>query len=566
MIQIMKGRGEPRGAPPGPAGSAGRAGSAGPAAEFPRAAVPNGIATVLDAVLATDPDRTAIVDRRRRMSYAELDAEADAAAAALAAMGVRTGDRVAACLPNGADIVVAFHGAMRLGAIWAGVNQALALPEKQAILDAARPAVVLADPATADQLRQRWHVGRLVDVDPAGRESAWAALVAAGRGARRPPAPDPRAPAAIAYTSGTTGLPRGVVHSQANLVLPGAAMVASRRYGPDLRKGDFLPLTILNLLVLTTLLASQAGGCCVLFDRRDADGIVEWIHAEQVNVWNAVPAVLYSMVGDADRYAGRLGSLREVWTGGADCPEHLRQAFERRFGVPVCATYGLTEAPSMVTIDPIDGPHVAGASGVSLPHLDVCARDDAGTRLVPFEEGEITVAAVADGSWANRYTTMLGYWAESGEQAGPSGAVDPPGVLRTGDLGWLDDDGYLFVRDRKKLLIVRGGANVYPAEVERVLAAAPGVRGCAVLGIPDDRLGERVVGVVELEVGAEPDEDALRRWCLDNLAKYKVPDRIAAVEALPRNAMGKVQRADLVSLLGPLAPAPPGPPRSAKGG
>lgn len=508
-----------------------------------------GIGSVLDHVLESDPDRLALVGSDRELTYGELDSEVNATAVALRDLGVRPGRRVAASLPNGTDIVVAFLACMRMGALWVGINQLLAAPEKATLLAACSPAALLADGSTAVSMDGLCPAGTsVVTVDPRDESSAWRALVKRGAGAGRAPSPDPCKPAAIAYTSGTTGLPRGAVHSQANLLLPGEALVASRRYGPDLRKGDFLPFTILNLAALSILLTAQAGGCCVLFDRRDADGIAEWISRGKVTVWNAVPALLHSFIADAEVHESRLTSLREVWTGGADCPEHLRKGFADRFGVPVCATYGLTEAPSIVTIDPIDGPHVEGASGVPLPHLEVFTRRPTGERLPTGAEGEITARATIDGEWAGRYRPMLGYWGVPSDGEDRAADANASGWLRTDDLGWVDENGYLFVRGRKKVLIVRGGANVYPAEVERVLLAAEGVRGCAVLGKPDDRLGERVVAVVELVPGARLADLALREFCLANLAKYKVPDRIVAVDQLPRNSMGKVQGRDLLYL------------------
>jgi long-chain acyl-CoA synthetase len=341
---------------------------------------------------------------------------------------------------------------------------------------------------------------------------------------------DPSAPAGIAYTSGTTGHPKGAVHSQHNLLTPGAVLVETRGYGPDLRKGDCFPFTVLNMAVLTTLLVSQAGGCSIVMDRIDAEGVAEWIRRERVTTWNGPPALLLDLATSDAVAAADLASLTEVWTGGADCPEVIRGRFAAKFGLPVVATYGLSEAPTVVAIDPPGGAHVAGASGRPLPHLDV--------RIV---DGEVCVApAAGDG----RYRTMLGYWGRPEATAETLAG----GMLHTGDLGEVVDDGYLRIRDRKSLLIVRGGANVYPAEVERVLLEAPGVAAGAVLGVPDERLGERVVAVVEA-AGPALDEVAVREHCLAHLARYKVPERFVAVDALPRNAMGKVVRARLPELL-----------------
>jgi acyl-CoA synthetase (AMP-forming)/AMP-acid ligase II len=497
------------------------------------------ITEVLDQVLEVDPRRLALVGPSRSLSYQALDAEADGAAAALRRMGVGPGDRVAASLPNDVDIAVAFHGAMRLGAIWVGINRNLAPPEKEVLLDACQPKLFLADPDTAAGHDSRWPVLR---VDPADPNADWAETLAACAGADRLPPPDPLAPAAIAFTSGTTGQPKGIVHSQRNLLLPPASLVASRQYDETLRKGDCLPLTILNLQVLTTLLTSAAGGCCILTDRRDARGVADWIDREAVTVWNGVPALLYTMLHDPEIDARLLTSLKEVWTGGAPCPEELLAAFSDRFAVPVRQSYGLTEAPTVVTIDPVGRPHVEGASGVALPHLDVHTRDDHGFRLPVGELGEIAVSAVHHGPWAGQYQPMTGYWKE--------GTVEPfdGDCLYTGDIGLIDEGGNLFVRDRKKLLILRGGANVYPGEVERTIESLPGVRASAVLGLPDPRLGQRVVAAIEVDPESSVSPQAVIDRCRERLARYKVPEEVVVVEAFPRNAMGKVRRDTLAGL------------------
>lgn len=490
---------------------------------------PASVAHVFDRALADDADREALVTRSQRLTYGELDRLANQAAHALRGMGVGTGDRVAASWPNEADVVVAFHGAMRLGAVWVGVNRALAPPEKRYLLEDSGASLLLTDD----------------DVPDAGvpimSSAPWRDAVAASSAESAGVAVDAHAPAGIAYTSGTTGHPKGAVHSQHNLLVPGAVLVASRGYDATLRKGDCFPFTVLNMAVLTTLLVSQAGGCSIVMDRIDAEGVAEWIRSERVTTWNGPPALLHSLATNDAVPPADLASLDEVWTGGADCPEAIRAMFEAKFGLPVLATYGLSEAPTVVAIDQRGGPHIEGASGRPLPHLDVRIRDGDGAALAAGETGEICVAP-ADG----RYRLMLGYW----ERPDATAEALAGGELHTGDLGLIDADGNLHVRDRKSLVIIRGGANVYPAEVERVLLEAPGVAACAVLGVPDDRLGERVVAVVEVSpVVAALDEDAVRSHCLANLAKYKVPERFVVVDAFPRNAMGKIIRKELPGLL-----------------
>jgi long-chain acyl-CoA synthetase len=493
---------------------------------------PPSIARALDRALSEGPGREALVTRSRRLSYADLDAEANRAARALRALGVRPGDRVAASLPNDAPVVVAFHGAMRLGAVWLGVNRALAPPEKQYQLQDTEATLLLCDDELPD-LGTR--------VVGAGE---WRDAMAAASADPLDVEVSPDAPAGIAYTSGTTGRPKGAVHSQQGLLTPGAVLVESRGYDATLRKGDCFPFTILNMAVLTTLLVSQAAGTSIVMDRIDAEGVAEWIREERVTTWNGPPALLYSLASMDSVAPEDLASLREVWTGGADCPEAIRSAFEAKFGLPVLATYGLTEAPTVVAIDPVGGPHVAGASGRPLPHLAVRVVDDDGREVPAGETGEVCVAP-APGD--DRYRLMLGYWRRTDDTAKALAG----GALHTGDVGFVDDAGYLHLRDRKSLVIIRGGANVYPAEVERVLQEFDGIAASAVVGVPDERLGERVVAVVEAAggPGAGLDLDAVREHCDRNLARYKVPERFVVVESLPRNAMGKVSRTELPALM-----------------
>jgi acyl-CoA synthetase (AMP-forming)/AMP-acid ligase II len=510
-------------------------------------AIPRDIPTMLSRWVATAPDATALEARSGTMTYRQLDAAVSCAAGAMYGRGVRPGDRVAACLPNDLAIVVAFYGAMRLGAVWVGIGSALAAPEKARLIAHSDPRIMLTTADVTTTLTTDQDVAamglEILTVGACGATAEWEQMLEAGLDA--PPVEiSAHAPAGIAYTSGTTGSPKGVVHSQHNLLMPGAVVVSERSYGPALRKGDCLPLTILNVMALSALLTAQAGGCCVVMDRRDVTGVVTWIRESRVTVWNGVPTQLSDLVRDNAITRGDLETLDEVWCGGAGCRDDLRDEFTAKFGQHVRATYGLTEVPTIAAMDPVGRPSALGSSGRALPHLSVTVRDDHGEDVPADAVGELCIAAADSGPWANQWKPMLGWWQDGDVQPAP------PGPLRTGDLGTIDDAGWVRVVDRIKLLIVRGGANVYPSEVESVLLEHPSVAGAAVFGIEDDRFGERVAALVEIRAGtAEPTGEDLAELCAIALAHYKIPEVWGFVPTLPRNAMGKVVRRDLADML-----------------
>jgi long-chain acyl-CoA synthetase len=501
----------------------------------PYQGIPRQVGDALDAGLASDPDKEAVVGSDQRLSYGQLDSAIDLAASALYSLGVRIHDPVAVSLPNWAEIVVVFYALARLGAVFVGMNRSLAPPEKAYILRDCKAQLLVTDATTVDSLHGLSQV-RIVECDD-DRPEAWRQSGSLDQGGYPRPRCDADQAAGLAYTSGTTGRPKGVAHSHRNLLLPGAILIGDRRYGPDLRRGDCAALTILNLQVTSTLLASQARGTQIVMDRVDPVGIASWIRNERINSWFGVPTMLHGLATSEEVQVEDLASLTDVWTGGSDISPSVRRAFEARFDLSVHATYGMTEVPTVVTIEPRHQPAVPGSSGRSLPHLVTRIRDEQGEVMPVGQTGEITVEARQDGPWGGLYRPMLGYL----DAPEATGETLRDGVLYTGDIGRLDEGGDLFVLDRRKALILRGGANVYPAEVERVLLEIEGVAGAAVVGVPDDRLGQRVAAAVELVPNAEVTTSDLEAHCRSNLAKYKVPE-FWRVATLPRNAMGKVVR------------------------
>jgi long-chain acyl-CoA synthetase len=524
------------------------------------------VSQVLNKALQATPDKIAVTARSGSLTYAELDARANSAARALQELGVRPGDRVAVCLPNDLDILLAFHGAMRIGAVWVGINKALAAPEQAYVLRDSGASLALFDSETAAQLsNERGNLPDLAAVVTDGTAAGpaagptWRALIEAQESSPLSVSIDPLAPAAIAYTSGTTGYPKGAVHSHVGLLQPGAYLVATRRYDADLRKGDAFPLTILNMIVLTTLTTSQAGATAIIMDSLSARGVATWIRDERVTVWNGPPPVIYTMAHDDEILPSDLATMEEVWSGGADLPDAIRQAFEAKFPAHIYGTYGLTEAPTCVAVETFDESHVAGSSGKVLPHMEVTIRDPDNVELPRGQVGEICVGVrdpaqiaerlrldwgVEDDGELPAYVPMLSYWNKP-EQ---SEELMLGGVMHTGDAGLLDEEGQLIVSDRINLVLNRGGANVYPAEVERVVLSFDAVESCGVLGVPDERLGQRIGMLVQFKSGHPPDVDGLMSHCVEQMARYKVPELIAVVETLPRNSMGKLNRRELAAI------------------
>ncbi len=506
---------------------------------------PGTIARVLDPLLAEDPDRVALVGRSGRYTVAELDAATNRVAHVLRSLGVEPGQRVAASLPNDAPLVVAFLGAMKAGAIWVGINRPLAGPEKAYMLRDAQAGVFIGSADIVGQVTAHHseldELVSVVTVEPGQPSDEWDAMLVGASAEQVEVEVDPSLPAAIAYTGGTTGFPKGAVHTQHNLLLPGT--VRARRYGPNPEGvlGAVLPLTLLNMLVLAPLVAYQTGMRLVAMDRVDAMGMAEWIEAERITTFSAVPAIVHDLLTNPAVTDEMLASVDAIAVGGADMPAAFRRLYEARFGRRVGTVYGLTEAPTGVTAEDPTGPVVADSCGRALPQVEIHILDEHDHELGPGEVGEVCIGPATTGEFADLYRPMLGYWNRPQESADALRG----GLLHTGDLGVLDADGNLSIKDRKHDLIIRGGANVYPAEVERVLHDDDRVAACAVIGRADERLGERVVAFVQLIPDAVADEAELLAHCRANLAAYKVPDSVTFVDTFERTPMGKIRKTAL---------------------
>ena len=370
-------------------------------------------------------------------------------------------------------------------------------------------------------------------------DDEWRDRIAAASTARRKTLDvDPLAPAAIAYTSGTSGSPKGVVHSQHNITLPGRFLATTPDFDSSAIGGVCLALTILNVIAVSVLPSIIAQRPCVILPRPDPTLIAAGVERHRITSISMPPPTLFDLVHRSDISPSSLRTLRYPRTGGAELPEEVRQGYSRSASGVTSRPH--TASPNFPPSSRWSGaayPMCRGSSGHVLPYLEVSIIGDDGQELPPGETGEICVRASTHGPWGGTYRPMLGYW----RRPAATRKTLSGGMLHTGDIGSVVD-GMLFPKDRRDNLILRGGASVYPAQVERVIRSLPGVADCAVVGLPDPRLGQRVGVAIERDENATLAAEDVLGHCQRHLARYEVPESVVFVAALPRNTMNKVVR------------------------
>lgn len=433
------------------------------------------------------------------------------AAAALRARGVGRGDVVALLLPSTADFVVALFAAWRLGATVTPVNPALAETERRHQLDDADAAVV-------------------VTAEPSPLTGAvTVAELATGPENRAAPETDADALALLIYTSGSTGSPKGVMLDHANLAAMAGMMIGAARLSETDHSLLILPLFHVNGIVVGVLSPLLAGSQVTVAGRFRAETFFDLIASVRPTCFSAVPAI-YSMLAELpDQAAPDTSSVRFAACGAAPMPPALIERFERRYSIPILEGYGLSEGTCASTTNPLDGPRKPGTVGLPLPGQQVAVMDPQGRITPPGATGEVVVRGP---------NVMRGYLGRPLETART--VVD--GWLHTGDVGRFDEDGYLVLVDRIKDMIIRGGENIYPKEIETVLGDHPDVLEAAVVGAADERLGEVPVAFVALRPGAAADTSDLLEHCRARMARFKVPTEITLVDGLPRNPVGKTDK------------------------
>jgi fatty-acyl-CoA synthase len=489
------------------------------------------------------PQRRALTFEGTTRTYRELLDGVDRLAAALRAGGVCHGDRVGFLGLNQPAFLETLFGAARLGATFVPLNFRLTGPELSFILNDAGVHTLVVDAPhrkVIDDVRSELPVRRYLSADDAA--PGWPSigdLTSRVDPIHQGEPVDADEVAVIMYTSGTTGRPKGAMLTHANIWWNNINAMLTLDTSEDDVTLVIAPLFHIGGLNVTTLITWQKGGEVVLHRSFDPSRFLEDIPRYGITNTFAVPAMLLFASQHPDFGAADLTSLRWICCGGAPVPEPLMKVFFGR-GIPVNQGYGLTETAPMVTfLTPEYALHKLGSAG--RPPMFVQVRlvgPDNTIVSEPMAKGEVCVKGP---------NVMKGYW---NRPDATSAAIDAEGWFHTGDVGYLDADGFLYIADRVKDMVITGGENVYPAEVESVIYEHPAVAEVAVFGLPDPRWGEAVVAVVALKPGMALDLEELRAFAGRRLARFKLPTRLELVEALPRNPAGKVLKFELRSRFG----------------
>jgi fatty-acyl-CoA synthase len=491
------------------------------------------LCSLIERNAAFAPDKAATIFNGDTLSYAAFSARIEQAARALKAeYGVGRGDRVAILSLNRPDYLVLLYACARLGAMLVPLNWRLATAEQLFILSDASIKVLVLEQAFAEilpALGQSLPDTNIVGLDftpPGG--SVFDVLLTRARGESRNPQIDLSCPLLIVYTSGTTGRPKGAVLRQEALLWNGVMSQHMHGLTSEDHVLTVLPFFHVGGLNIQTTPALHHGATVTIHPRFSPDATLSAIAQARPTLTVLVPATIQAVTDHPDWASTDLSSLKAISTGSTIVPPHLIDRFVAR-GVPVLQVYGSTETCPVAVYTRLGG-DLSRVGSTGLPGLccEAVVIDDAGVELPPDTPGEIAVRGP---------NVFSEYWGH----AEATREVLRDGWYRTGDIGRRDADGYFWVHDRKKNLIISGGENIYPAEVERVLLEHPDVVECGVIGRPDPRWDEIPVAYVIRRAGCSIEAKDLKVHVLTQLARFKVPREIIFVDDLPRTALGKVQ-------------------------
>ena len=489
------------------------------------------LANLLAESAAKHPDRIAIRLDDVAVPYGAMEQVSQRVAGLLASKGIGRGDRVGVMLPNVPHFPMVYYGALRLGAIVVPMNVLLTAREiKHYLSDSGAKLILVWHDFAAEAEEAGAETGvEVLPVEP----TRIGELVAAADPVEEIAEVEADDTAVVLYTSGTTGQPKGAELTHSNIGTNVDACL--ELFTPSEQDVIFGGLPLFHIFGQTACMnvAVAVGGEITLLPRFDAQKALEIIQRDKVSIFMGVPTMYAALLHAPDRSDYDVSSLRLCVSGGAALPMEILTAFEKEFGSPVIEGYGLSETSPVASFGRLDMKRKPGTIGTPIDGVEMRIVDDGGKVLGVGDVGEVQIKGP---------NVMKGYW---NMPEATAKAIDPDGWFSSGDMGTVDEDGYFKIVDRKKEMIIRGGYNVYPREIEEVLYEIPAVAEAAVMGIPHDDLGEEIVAVVSFREGQSVTSDEIQAYAKEQVAAYKYPRHIVVLDELPKGPTGKLLKREI---------------------
>ena len=482
------------------------------------------------------PEKTAVIENDQEINFLEFNRVSSRIATALKGLGIQPGDHVALCAPNAYEWLAFYFGVLKAGAVVVTLSSLLKRDELHRIMDDAQPKVLFAGEEQLAELGDRKDYPYLKNVISEGGDISYEGLVEMGSDSFGAIDLDRHNTAAILYTGGTTGIPKGVMLTHENLNTSIHNVSHYERSTHKDRALCFLPLNHVFGQIHIMNATVYSGGSLILQSSFDLETVMEAIGRHNVTKFFAVPTVYIRLLALKD-LKEKLGSLRYTFSAAASMAAELVREWKRRMDLNIYEAYGMTESASMVTYNHYYR-HVIGSVGTPVTNVEVQIRDLEGNMLGAKEEGEICIRGrnIMKGYLNQPDETRSVFWDE---------------WFRSGDIGTMDEDGYLYIVDRLKDMIITGGENVYPREVEEILYTRPEVEECTVIGLPDKEYGERVTAFIIPKEGHQVDPTQLKTYLKTKLSPFKVPKEFITVDDLPKSSAGKILKRELKKALAP---------------
>jgi len=488
------------------------------------------IASNLEKTAFNFADRCAVIDEDKNISYSQFNQDANRIASALQDRGVRPGNHVALCAPNSYAWLAFYFGVLKTGAVAITFSYLLMKNELNKILMDCKPRVLFAASEKLKDFRelQKQTYPELIICEHG--DILFSDFAAEGKMDFKIVDRDRQDIAAILYTGGTTGIPKGAMLSHENLQTSTANVAHYERSSEKDRALCFLPLNHVFAQIHITHSLVYCGGGLVIQPAFDLKKAIDAIERHQVTNFYAVPTI-YIRLLELKKLSEKLKSIRYCFSAAASMATEVMREWKARTGLDIYESYGMTESAAMVTYNHYCR-HVIGSVGTPVNQVEVQIRNLDGQVLKPGKEGEICIFGpnITRGYLNNPAATQAAFWGK---------------WYRSGDIGYLDKNGYLFIVDRLKDMIITGGENVYPREVEEILYTRPEIQECAVVGLPDKEFGERVTAFIVPQKDKQPDPNDLRTYLKTYLAGFKVPKEFVIVEELPKNPAGKLLKREI---------------------